>query len=65
MLGVFMSLDLLIFFVFWEVGLVCGIIYNLWMRRTRSLGDLMLTHATTNLALSLYVIGTHRWMYWM
>lgn len=50
---------------FWEVGLVCGIIYNLWMRRTRSMGDLMLTHATTNLALSLYVIATHRWMFWM
>lgn len=50
---------------FWEVGLACGIIYNLWMRKTRSLGDLMLTHATTNLALSLYVIGSHRWMYWM
>ncbi|MEO8622742.1 MAG: CAAX prenyl protease-related protein [bacterium] len=50
---------------FWEVGLLCGIIYNYWMIRTRSLGDLMLTHAVTNLALSLYVIGTARWMYWM
>ena len=50
---------------FWEVGLICGIIYNLWMRKTRSLGDLMLTHATTNLALSLYVMATHRWMFWM
>jgi CAAX prenyl protease-like protein len=50
---------------FWEVGLVTGIIYNWWMRRTRSLGDLMLTHAVTNLALSLYVIGTGRWMFWM
>ena len=50
---------------FWEVGLVTGIIYNWWMRRTRSLGDLMLTHAVTNLALSLYVINTGRWMFWM
>ena len=50
---------------FWEVGLLCGIIYNYWMLRTRSLGDLILTHATTNLALSLYVIGTGRWMFWM
>ena len=50
---------------FWEVGLVCGIIYNLWMQKSRSLGDLMLTHATTNLALSVYVIVGHRWMYWM
>ena len=50
---------------YWEVGLVCGVIYNWWMRRTRSLGDLMLTHATTNLALSLYVIFTAKWTYWM
>ncbi len=50
---------------FWEVGLLCGIIYNWWMRRTRSLGDLVLTHAVTNLTLSLYVIGTGRWTFWM
>lgn len=50
---------------FWEVGLLSGIIYNWWMRRTRSLGDLMLTHAVTNLALSIYVIRTERWMFWM
>jgi CAAX prenyl protease-like protein len=50
---------------FWEVGLLCGVVYNWWMRRTRSLGDLMLTHAVTNLALSLYVIGSGRWTFWM
>ena len=50
---------------FWEVGLLCGIIYNWWMRRTRSLGDLMLVHGVTNLALSLYVIATGRWTFWM
>jgi CAAX prenyl protease-like protein len=50
---------------FWEVGLVTGIIYNWWMRRTRSLGDLMLAHGVTNLALSIYVIRTGSWMFWM
>ena len=50
---------------YWEVGLLCGVIYNWWMWRTRSLGDLILVHATTNLALSLFVIGTQRWTYWM
>ena len=50
---------------FWEVGLLCGIIYNWWMRRTRSLGDLMLVHGVTNLALSLYVIASGRWTFWM
>jgi CAAX prenyl protease-like protein len=50
---------------FWEVGLACGIIYNWWMWRTRSLGDLILVHAVTNLALSVYIILTKRWMFWM
>jgi CAAX prenyl protease-like protein len=50
---------------FWEVGLIAGIIYNWWMRRTRSLGDLVLVHAVTNLALSLYVIRTENWVFWM
>jgi CAAX prenyl protease-like protein len=50
---------------FWEVGLIAGLIYNWWMRRTRSLGDLVLAHAVTNLALSLYVIRTENWMFWM
>ena len=50
---------------YWEVGLICGILYNWWMRRTRSLGDLMLTHAVTNLALSVYVIVTARYQFWM
>lgn len=50
---------------YWEVGLLCGLIFNWWMRRTRSLGDLMIAHAVTNLALSLYVIATGRWAFWM
>ena len=28
-------------------------------------GDLMLVHAVTNLALSVYVIATGRWLFWM
>jgi uncharacterized protein len=50
---------------FWDVGLLAGIIYNWWMRRTKSLGDLVLVHAVTNLALSLYVIATGSWGFWM
>jgi hypothetical protein len=50
---------------FWEVGLLCGVIYNWWMRRTRSLGDLVLAHAVTNAALSAYVIVGERWTFWM
>jgi hypothetical protein len=28
-------------------------------------GDLILTHAVTNLVLSLFTIGTQRWVFWM
>ena len=50
---------------YWEVGLLCGIIYNWWLWRTKSLGDLIVVHGVTNLALSLYVIATKRWEFWM
>lgn len=50
---------------YWEVGLLCGMIYNWWMWRTKSLGDLMLVHGVTNLALSVFVIATQRWEFWM
>lgn len=50
---------------FWEVGLVCGIIYNWWMWRTKSLGDLILVHAVTNGCLALVVLVTKRYEFWM
>ncbi len=50
---------------FWDVGLVTGVIYNWWMIRTKSLGDLILTHAVTNACLSAYVIGAGKWEYWL
>jgi len=50
---------------YWEVGLVAGIAYNWWIVRTRSLGDCILAHAVTNLALGLFVIGSGQWQYWL
>lgn len=50
---------------YWDVGLLAGIIYNWWMVRTRSLGDLILAHAVTNFSLSAYVIATGKWEYWL
>jgi CAAX prenyl protease-like protein len=50
---------------YWDVGLAAGIIYNLWMVRTRSLGDLILAHAVTNFGLSAYVIAFGKWEYWL
>lgn len=50
---------------YWEVGLICGIIYNWWMGKTKSLGDLILTHAVTNGVLCAYVVLFGKWEYWM
>jgi CAAX prenyl protease-like protein len=50
---------------YWDVGLAAGIIYNWWMVRTRSLGDLILAHAVTNFVLSAYVIAAGKWEYWL
>ncbi len=50
---------------YWEVGLACGLIFNWWMWRTKSLGDLVLVHAITNACLSAYVIVSGRYEYWM
>ena len=50
---------------YWDVGLVCGAIYNGWMVRTKNWNDLILTHAVTNACLCAFVIATGRWEYWM
>ena len=50
---------------YWDVGLVCGIIFNWWMVRTKSLGDLIFTHAVANLTLGVYVIAFGKWEYWL
>ncbi len=50
---------------YWDVGLIAGAIYNWWMVRTRSLGDLIAAHAITNGCLCAYVIFGHKWEYWL
>lgn len=50
---------------YWEVGLAAGIIYNWWMIRTRNLADCILAHAVTNGLLSVYVLCTGQWQYWL
>jgi len=50
---------------YWDVGLVTGVIYNTWMVKSKSLGDLILTHAVTNACLSIYVIAAGKWEYWL
>lgn len=50
---------------YWDVGLVAGILYNWWIVRTRSLSDCILAHAVTNGLLSVYVILSGHWQYWL
>jgi uncharacterized protein len=50
---------------YWEVGLIAGLMYNYWMVKTKSLGDCIFAHAVTNGVLSLFVIATGRWEYWL
>jgi uncharacterized protein len=50
---------------YWEVGLLAGIVYNLWMVRTKNLADCMLAHAVTNGVLSAYVLLNGQWQYWL
>jgi uncharacterized protein len=49
---------------YWDVGLLCGVIYNLWMAQTKSIADLIWTHAVTNGCLSAYVVMAKQWQYW-
>jgi len=50
--------------VLWDVGLVAGLLYNGWMMKTRSLGDLIVCHAVTNGCLAAWVLATGQWEYW-
>jgi CAAX prenyl protease-like protein len=50
---------------YWDVGLAAGVLFNYWMVRTRSLGDLILSHAVANFCLCAYVIGAGKWEYWL
>ncbi len=50
---------------YWDVGLLAGIIFNLWMIRTRALGDCILAHAVTNACLAAYVLAAGQWQYWL
>lgn len=50
--------------VYWDVGLAAGIAYNALMIRTKSLGDLIWSHALTNALLAAYVILLGKWQFW-
>ncbi len=47
----------------WFAGFVAGLVYA-WLYRQGSLWLAIIAHATTNLALGIYVITTGNWKYW-
>ena len=49
---------------YWDVGFLTGVVYNLWMVRSRSLANCILMHGVTNGLLSAYVITFSQWQYW-
>lgn len=50
---------------YWDVGLITGAIYNWWIIKTRNLANCIVAHAVTNAALSVYVLATGQWQYWL
>ena len=42
--------------LYWDVGLITGIVYNLWLIRTGTLADCILAHAITKGTLVAYVL---------
>ena len=50
---------------YWDVALLCGLIFNWYMWTTRSLGDLVLAHVATNAALAAYAVATRQYVFWM
>ena len=45
----------------WPLAVIVGILYGSWFVRTKSLGDIMLAHGTTNLLLALYCLFNNDW----
>ncbi len=48
----------------WLVAIICACAYALLLKQTRSLFACIVAHGTTNLALGVYVLLTHDWVYW-
>jgi uncharacterized protein len=45
----------------WPLAVIVGILYGAWFVRTKSLGNIMLAHGTTNLLLALYCLFSGDW----
>lgn len=45
----------------WFAGIIAGIVFNLLLMRTKSLGDTILSHALSNLIVVAFVLSTGSW----
>jgi uncharacterized protein len=45
----------------WLLGLIVGAVFGAWFIRTKSLGNVMVAHGTTNLLLALYCLVSKDW----
>lgn len=48
----------------WLVAILCACAYALLLRWTKSLFACVVAHGVTNLALGIYVLISHDWVYW-
>jgi CAAX prenyl protease-like protein len=48
----------------WIAALITGMLYNGVAYRTKSLSSCILTHASTNLLLGLWIMNTKQWGFW-
>ena len=48
----------------WLPGILAGIIYTLLLYRKKDISACILSHATKNLVLGIYVLMTQQWKYW-
>ena len=48
----------------WLVAFIAAVIYGAYLIRSKNLWSCIVAHATTNLALSIYIIYFERWEFW-
>ena len=48
----------------WLAGTLAGMLFAVALYRSRSIGDAVLAHATTNALIALYVLVTGEWSVW-
>lgn len=48
----------------WFLALVVGVLFGGWFLKTKTLGDVIVAHAVTNLLLGIYVLKTKQWFFW-